>query len=98
MKINYELESFQQCKIFLLQGTDNWIMRQLLVNFCQKRNATLTCCVNEISQNLQKELFSSLINNHHNKVHQDVFWKATIWTPSPQLYSAITSGNGKWLW
>ena len=23
MKINYELESFHQCKIFLLQGTDN---------------------------------------------------------------------------
>ena len=49
-----------------------------------KRNATLPCCADEISQSLQKELYLSLINNNHNKVHPVMFFsKKWFWSPSP---------------
>ena len=53
----------------LSQGTGDLDLAVVTNEFVSNRNATLPCCSDEISQNLQKELFLSLINNHHNKVH-----------------------------
>ena len=58
----------------LSQGTDNLDHAAVANEFVSKRNATLPCCADEVSQNLQKELFFSLINNHHNKVHPVMFF------------------------
>ena len=48
-----------------------------------KRNATLPCSADEISQNLQKELLFSLINNHHDKVHPVMFFRKQHFNPLP---------------
>ena len=64
VKINYDSESFQQCiSSTLSQGADNLDLAAVANEFVSKRNATLPCYADEISQNLQKELFLSLINN-----------------------------------
>ena len=68
----------------LSQGTDDLDHAAVTNEFVSKRNATLLCCADEISQNLQKELFFSLINNHHNKVHPVMlFRKQPSDHPSP---------------
>ena len=41
----------------LSQCTDNLDHAVVTNKFVSKRNATLLCCADEISQNLQKELF-----------------------------------------
>ena len=46
--------------------------------FMSKRNATLPCCTNEISQNLQKQLFLSVTNKHRNKVHAVIFFQQPL--------------------
>ena len=48
-----------------------------------KGNGTFPCCADEISQNLQKELFLSLINNHHNKGHPVMFFQKYHFDPPP---------------
>ena len=74
-KINYDSESFRQCNYSTLsQGIDNLDLAAVANEFVLKRNATLQYCADEISQNLQKELFLDLINNHHNKVHPLMFF------------------------
>ena len=45
----------------LPQGTDNLDHAAVPNEFVSKRNATLPCCADKICQNLQKELFFSLI-------------------------------------
>ena len=65
----------------LSQGTDNLDRAAVANEFVSKRNATLPCCVDEISQNLQKELFFSFINNHHNKVHPVIFFRKQLCDP-----------------
>ena len=78
VKINYDSESFQQFSYFTLpQGTDNLDLAAVANEFVSKHNATLPCCAYRISQNPQKELFLSLINNHHNKVHPVMFFRTT---------------------
>ena len=68
-------ESFQQCNYSTLsQGIDNLDLAAVANEFVLKRSATLQCSADGISQNLQKELFLGLINNHHNKVHPLMFF------------------------
>ena len=78
----------------LSQGTDNLDHARVANEFVSKRYATLPCCADEISQNLQKELFFSLINNHHNKVYPVMLFRKQLFDPlPPHLRSAITSDN-----
>ena len=67
----------------LSQGTDNLDHAAVANEFVSKRNATLPCCADEISQNLRKELFFSLINNHHKKVHPAIFFRKQLFDPPP---------------
>ena len=69
----------------LSQGTDNLDHAGVANEFVSKRYATLPCCADEISQNLQKEkeLFFSLINNHQNKVHPVMFFRKQLFDPLP---------------
>ena len=56
VQINYDLESFQQCKLsYIVTGTDNLDHAAVANEFDSKRYATLPCCADEISQNLQKK-------------------------------------------
>ena len=58
VKINYDSESFQQCSYSTLSGgTDNIDLAVVANEFVPKRNSTFLCCDDEISQNLQMELF-----------------------------------------
>ena len=78
VKINYDSESFQQCSYSTLsKGTDNLDLAAVAIEFVSKHNVTLPCSADKISQNLQKELFLSFINNHHNKVHPVMFFRTT---------------------
>ena len=53
VKINYDSESFQQSSYSTLpEGTDNWDLAAVANEFVLKGNATLPCCVDDISQNL----------------------------------------------
>ena len=84
----------------LSQGTDNLDHAGVSNEFVSKRNATLPRCADEISQNLQKELFFSSTNNQHNKVHPVMFFRKQLFDPPPtppppHLRSAITSDNGE---
>ena len=84
VKISYYSELFQKCSYYtLLQGTDNLELAAVANEFVSKNNATLPCCLDEVSQNLQKELFFSLINNHHNKVHPVMFSRKQQFDSSP---------------
>ena len=61
VKINYDSESLQQCSYSTLpQGTDNLDLAAVANEFVSKSSATLPCCANNISQNLQKEVFLAL--------------------------------------
>ena len=79
VKINYDSESLQQCSYLTMsQGSDNMDLAAVTNEFVSKRNATLPCCADKISQNIQKYLFLSLINNHHDKVHPVMFFRTTL--------------------
>ena len=68
----------------LSQGADNLDHAAVTNEFVPRRNATLPCCADEISQILQKELFFNFINNHHNKVHPVMFFKKLLFDPPPR--------------
>ena len=56
VQINYDLESFQQCKLsYIVTGTDNLDHAAVANEFGSKRYGTLPCCADEISQNIQKK-------------------------------------------
>ena len=78
-KINYDSESFRQCNYSTLsQGIDNLDLAAVANEFVLKRNAALQCCADEISQNLQKELFLGLINNHTIKCTHWCFFEQLL--------------------
>ena len=55
IKIICDSESFQQCSYSTLsQDTDNLDLAAVANESVSKPNATLSCCADEISQNLQK--------------------------------------------
>ena len=71
-KIIYDSELFQQCSYSTLsQGTNNLDLADKFVSKC---NATLPCCADKISQNLQKVLFLILITSSQQySVPSDAF-------------------------
>ena len=84
VKINNDSQSFQQCSYSTLsQVTDYLDLPAVAKEFLSKRNATLPCCADEISRNPQKELFFSLMNNHHNKVHPVMYFRKQHLDPPP---------------
>ena len=66
VKIIYDSKAFQHCSYSTLShGTDNLDLVVGANEFVSKRDANLPCCADKISQNLQKQLFLSLINICH---------------------------------
>ena len=74
VKDHYYSEWFQQCSYSTLsKDTGNFDLAAVANEFVSKHSATIPCCADGISQNLQKELFSSVI--HHNEGHSVMFFQ-----------------------
>ena len=84
----------------LSEGTDNLDHAAVANEFVSKPNVALPCCADEISQNLQKELLYSLINNHHNKAHPVMFFLKQLFDPTsptsvPPLHQTMGNDYGR---